>query len=353
MSAKYRQLADILRSELPTVAKQGGRLPTEAELSIRYHMSRQTIRHALQLLSQEGLIQSRQGSGSYITEQAFRSTSMQIAILVSYTDDYIFPKLLHELQDQFSRSGFSISIYSTENLLAKERHILQSLLAADIAGILVEGTKTTIPSPNDDLYQKLHSNGVPIVFFHGVPNNLSMFPYSLDDNISGGCVLTEYLLEKGHRHIGGLFKSDDMQGSQRCHGMLCALRNYEMPDDLIGWYDTRDRDLLVYEHDFSPFDKVLRPFLDRMTAIVCYNDEIAFLLIRYLSELEKKVPEDIAVVSFDDSYYSQIGPIPITSLRHHTTTPWTAAAKNLIGILSGTPAENTLSPWKLISRQSG
>ena len=68
MAMKYKFLADLLREEL---VKNGGRsgfkLPTEAELVRRYHMSRQTVRHALQLLADEGLVQSRQGSGTYTT----------------------------------------------------------------------------------------------------------------------------------------------------------------------------------------------------------------------------------------------------------------------------------------------
>ena len=68
MAMKYKLLAGLLREDL---AKNGGRsgykLPTEAELTRRYRMSRQTVRHALQLLAEEGLIQSRQGSGTYTT----------------------------------------------------------------------------------------------------------------------------------------------------------------------------------------------------------------------------------------------------------------------------------------------
>ena len=46
------------------------------------------------------------------------------------------------------------------------------------------------------------------------------------------------------------------------------------------------------------------------TAVICYNDEIAHLLIQKLLEQGLRVPEDVAVASFDNSFYSQVGPRP-------------------------------------------
>lgn len=68
MAIKYKWLAARLREQLPDYATQGRhRLPTETELAAHYQVSRQTVRQALAVLTQEGLIESRQGSGSYLT----------------------------------------------------------------------------------------------------------------------------------------------------------------------------------------------------------------------------------------------------------------------------------------------
>ena len=68
MDAKYKKLAAQL-TELIAMNLHSGiyKLPTEAELGRRYHVSRQTVRQALSLLSSQGLITTRQGSGSYVT----------------------------------------------------------------------------------------------------------------------------------------------------------------------------------------------------------------------------------------------------------------------------------------------
>lgn len=355
MSAKYRQLADILRREMITAVPKGGKLPTEAELSQRYHMSRQTVRHALQLLTDEGLIQRRQGSGSFLSDGSRKPENAQLAVITTFLDDYIFPKILHDTQSIFAEAGYTTLVFATENRVSREREILSTLLNQGIGGILVEGSKTALPTPNADLYEALRERGIPILFLHGIYSNLQDFPCILDDNFSGGLMLTRYLLEKGHRRIAGIFKSDDVQGPQRYYGMVTALRDagIAIPDDFIFWYDTAERQQLISEKENTPVQVALRDMLKDASAVICYNDEIAHVLIRKLLEDGKRVPEDLAIVSFDNSYYSQIGPVSITSLGHRAGRTGVLAAQNLLSMLAGNTPRSVTIDWTLIERASG
>ena len=355
MAAKYQQLAGILRSELSSVAKQGGKLPTEAELSRRYHMSRQTVRHALQLLTEEGLVFSRQGSGTFLSPPAPKQSAGPIAVITTFLDDYIFPKILHDVQSVFSESGYSIIVFSTDNLVSREREILQELLSMPISGVLAEGTKSALPSPNTDLYLRMHNKGVPILFLHGIYSNLTGFPCVSDANESGGYILTRYLLEKGHRNIAAFLKSDDMQGPQRYQGIVCALRDRDIPipDGRFFWYDTDRRRELIDSKQSDYLLNIIQHHMDGVSAVICYNDEIANLLIKRLLDLGRRVPEEMAVVSFDDSYYSQICPVPITSLCHRIPRTGQAAAQILLDMLNGQPPQSMAIGWELVRRKSG
>ncbi len=354
MAVKYKFLADLLRKDL--VRGRGGRrLPTEQELSQRYHMSRQTVRHALRLLEEEGLIRRRQGSGSFTTGLSGNLPSRQVAMVTSFLDDYIFPTILHDAQSVFSRQGYSTLVFATENQVGEERAILQRLLEQPVGGILVEGSKTALPNPNFDLYQQLLQAGTPVVFLHGAYAELSEVPCVADDNFSGGYQLAQYLLHRGHTKIAGIFKSDDIQGLQRYHGCITAIRDagLPIPDQRFCWYDTQDRLEMVNLRDASLLRRFLENRLGAATGVVCYNDEIAYLLIRELLALGRRVPEDVAVVSFDNSYYSQISPISITSLRHPSPRMGQVAAEELLRLIQG---ENPISqslPWELVERASG
>ena len=100
MGIKYKEVADQLRHEILSQNTYAGtkKLPTEQELMERYHVSRQTVRQALSILLAENLIQKRQGSGTYLSEQALSPAhgSGSIAILtpfagdaMGYSDDFI------------------------------------------------------------------------------------------------------------------------------------------------------------------------------------------------------------------------------------------------------------------------
>lgn len=355
MPAKYQMLASRLREELlRNSGRPGWKLPTEQELSRQYQVSRQTVRHALRLLEEERLIQRRQGSGSYATGQLPGVPPRQIAVVASFLDDYIFPTILRDAQSVFDQRGYAAVVFATKNQVSRERDILLGLLETPVRGILVEGSKTALPTPNADLYRRLQAAGIPILFFHGVCRDLSDVPCIVDDNYGGGYQLAQYLIQRGHREIAGIFKSDDAQGPQRYQGVLAAVRDAGLPilDSRYAWYDTEDRRRLLDEEDRRLLEQFLQKRLGDSTAVVCYNDEIAFHLVRLLLSSGYQVPEEVAVVSFDNSYLSQIGPVPLTSLNHRSRMGRTAAEQLLL-MMEGKSAPSRTLDWELILRASG
>ena len=355
MPMKYQLLAERLREELLRNSGQKGyKLPTELELTRQYQLSRQTVRHALRLLEEEGLIQRRQGSGSYTTGLLPGTAPRQIAVVTSFLDDYIFPNILHDASEVFARQGYSTAVYATENRVSTEREILLRLLEEPVSGLLVEASKTALTTPNEDLYQRLRQAGTPMVFLHGAYGELTGVPCVADDNYGGGYRLARHLTDQGHREIAGIFKSDDVQGPQRYHGAVSAIRDVGIPirDGRFAWYDTEDRRHLLEEKDDRLLASFLQKRLEGASAVICYNDEIAFHLIRVLLAAGRRVPEEVSVVSFDNSYLSQIAPVPITSLSHRSRMGQ-VAAEQMTNLLRGESAHSKNLEWELIVRGSG
>ena len=191
MPAKYIQMSNTLRTAITEGEyKSGSRLPTEQQLMEQFGVSRQTVRNALEILTKEGLIQRRQGSGTVVLEQKPKSENNTIAIVISFANSYIFPSLLMDAQQVLLENGFSALVYGTDNQFEKERKILLQLLEHPVRGMIVEGTKSALPNPNLDLYRQLRDSGVPMVFLHSCYPELSapVFRHDARSEGRGGVV---------------------------------------------------------------------------------------------------------------------------------------------------------------------
>jgi len=353
MTPKYQSIAGSLRLEIENGQyNDKGLLPTEQLLCQRFRISRQTVRRALAVLEEEGLITRRQGSGSHLRERAEPEIlNCTIAVVTTYISDYIFPAVLRGMERVLAANGSAPLLFATQNQISTERKILQTLLAMkELDGVLVEGTKTALPNPNLDLYRKLTERGVRLVFLHGVYPELSDTPSVLADERGGGRMLVEYLHRKGHQNIAGIFKSDDVQGTLRYAGFAETLRDLGLPleDRQVFWYNTEARGSFLSE----PFvDSVLDGFPD-CSAIVCYNDEIAIRVVSQLRKRGVRVSEEMAVVSFDNSQYSELAPVRITSLSHGEQNLGELSAALLLRLLQGEKCWSEVVPWQLMEKES-
>ncbi len=355
MPPKYQSIADSLRQEIEAGRYSGAALlPTEQLLCQRFQISRQTVRRALSVLEDEGLITRRQGSGSRLREPAAVPAQLNctIAVVTTYISDYIFPSILRGMETVLSENSSAPLLFATQNQISTERKILQTLLTMkELDGVLAEGTKTALPNPNLDLYQKLLDRGVRLVFINGVYPELSTTPSVLADNAGGGRLLVEHLHRQGHRSIAGIFKSDDMQGLLRYAGYAQALRDLGLPleDGQIYWYNTETKNAIL---SGAFLDAVLEGFAG-CSAVVCYNDEVAIRVISHLRKRGARIPEDMAVVSFDNSQYSDLAPVRITSLSHGGQNLGELSAQLMLSLLRGEDSRSQVVPWQLIRKESG
>lgn len=353
MNPKYQTVAESLRDGIRE-GRYEKTLPTEQALCTQFQVSRQTVRQALSLLEAERLIDRRQGSGSHIREQKSPSPHrrLSIAVVTTYINDYIFPSILREIEAVCSEHDSAPLLFTTQNQFANERRILLNLLEMEqLDGILLEGTKTGLPNPNIRLYQKLRDKGVPLVFMHGhyeqLPDTLSV----LDDNAGGSRMLVDYLYQKGHRKIAGIFKYDDLQGRQRFIGYADAMQELglSVEDRNILWYSTDQKDRFLI-NGFA--ESRAEEIVSSCSAILCYNDEIASRLVAHMGQKGISIPGDVAVVSFDNSQYSEMSSPRITSLSHEQYNVGRLAAELLFRYLRDEPCASELVPWFLVEKES-
>ena len=353
MAAKYIRLAKILKDLLlQNVGNGVYKLPSENVLCGQYHVSRQPVRAALRRLAEEGLIETRQGSGSFSTGLAAKANT--VAIIVNNAEEYTTPALLADIKSFLRKKGYSAKVYSTYARIARERELLLGLTDGAVRGVITEGTKTALPNPNLDLYAQLMEKGVSVLFVGGNYPAFTSSVYVKDDNYYGGYLLTQHLAQQGHTHIAGIFLIDDIRGLERYGGYVAALRDFGIPvaDELVAWYTTALLEALETRSDTGFLTAFLRRTKGMCSAVICQNDEIAYWLIKELHYAGVRVPEDISVASFDNSYMSDLDSIRITTLSHKIHEMGSLAASMLLRMVQGEAVSSEELPWQLIPKGS-
>ena len=193
----------------------------------------------------------------------------------------------------------------------------------NVSGLIIEGSRSAFPNPNIRLYEEIKKRNIPTIFIHNHYENMAFDSVETSDT-RAAYELTRILIEHGHRKIGGILKYDDMQGIARYKGFIQCMSDYgiKYDDDCIRWYSTREM-----EDKFSKkgLAHIYRHTRD-CTALLIYNDEVAWVYLEFLEERGIHVPEDLSVVSFDDAELQDTTDIKLLSAIH---------PKNKLGRITG------------------
>ncbi len=349
---KYQALVNFIKEQIADKALlPGDKLPSENDLAAKFCISRQTVRKAIGLLEEEGIVCRVKGSGTYLgyARQENLEQKNSIAVVTTYVESYIFPKTIQGIEKVLFESGYSVQISFTNNTLEREKSILEDLLSRDdVAGVIVEGTKSGLPNPNIPLYRRLLAKKVPVLFINTYYPELDVPHISLND-VAAAEMAVNYLIAKGHQRIGAILKLDDGQGRLRYLGYLSAMEaaGYPVTDSRIVWIDTDESKQLAY-----CADKILNR-VEECTALFCYNDQVAFQLIRILLQKGIRVPEDVSVISIDDSDLTLHSEVPITSLPHPKEKLGEKAAEVLLQLIVGRKKDATFEfDTRVVERES-
>ncbi len=334
--AKYQKVIEWITENIDSgVLRPGERIPSENELCDRFDLSRQTIRHAIAQMAEDGLLESRRGSGTYVSDiRAQEGERSVVAVVTTYVDDYIFPSTIRGIESALSDKGYSMQLSFTNNTVGKERQILKDLLSRnDVAGVIMEPVKSALPNPNTDLYLKLQDRKVKVLFINSFYPELDMPHVSLDDSECAYRAVNA-LISAGHRDIGCVLKLDDGQGRERYRGYMKAISEagISFSYDRVNWIDTID-----LKNGRNSLKKAMER-LGGCSAVFCYNDQVAGMLMQVLMEDGMKLPRDLSVIGMDDSDMAKIGVagITISSIPHPKARLGEKAAQNMIRLIHST-----------------
>ena len=334
---KCAKLVDDLKRQIMSgEIRPGDKISSENVLAKEYDISRQTVRKAIDILRNEGFLYAEHGRGTFCSDMIKQEgNSGNIAVVMTYLSDYIFPYIIRGIDEVLEKEEYSILLKSTHNYRKVEAKCLEELVKKNIDGLIIEPSKSQIAFKNHDIFSMLERYRVPFVFVQGVYHGMEDKPYVLLDDEKGGYLITKHLIELGHKRIVGVFKADDRQGQNRHSGYVRALQEAGIWYDpsLVVWFHTEDMQSLPREMIQELVKK------EQVDAVVSYNDRIAIQIINALEEVGISIPEDISVTGFDDSEFAKNLKVPLTTIKHPQRKIGEAAAELLIKLMKGYAVE--------------
>lgn len=355
MDTKYDIVKKGLRDDiLAGKYAIGDKLPTEANLTAQYGVSRYTVRRATSDLEQEHFLYRIQGGGMYVDDwhkkPAALTENKVIGVITTHLADYIFPQIISGIDRVISDEGYSLLISNTHNTYERERQSLMQMIASGVTGLIIEPTMSALPNANKDLYDQLKELKIPTIFINSFYEHFD-FPYLTVNDLIAEETLVEHLIAQGHKRILGVFKVDDMQGANRMQGFYKAYQ--QKPD--IALYSN----IIMYQSDDEANNRNILNKIEahlegpqRPTALAIYNDALAIQAIDLVKSLGLRVPEDVAIVGFDDYGMASYVTPSLTTARHPQDKMGRDAAHMLLDLIKGHPVDNKIYQSEVVIRNS-
>lgn len=271
--------------------------------------------------------------------------TLTVALVIADISNPFYPAVARGVQDAMSAAGYQVVVCSTDGDPTREASFVQDMISRSVDGIIM-GLFHTPPEALDNLVD----GSVPIVMLG------SMAAGNIGDRVMGDdqvkvAEATARLIDTGRSRIAYI-------GAEHGTGAADARRaGYE--DALLGGGLVINADLIV-DSDYSRAGGVagVKQLLARgvdFDAVVCVNDLSAIGAMEALRAVNRSVPDDVAVVGFDDIEAAELVRPSLTTIDNRAYEKGTLCGRLLLQRLTGEltgPFRNIVVPGQLIVRES-
>jgi len=265
-----------------------------------------------------------------------------IGLVFSEIRGAFFTHLLKGIESQLHEAGYELLVYSTHS----DRPIKRKPIGEhNTDGLLVFTT-----SLEKEEIARLYTINFPVVLMHETPPEGMVIPVITVENKDGAVMLVSHLIEKhGRRRIvflRGPVGHEDSQWRER--GYREALATHDLPFD----------ETLISSGEFdqeTAYHSMRRLIQDgvEFDAVFAGDDDAAIGVYRALKEANRLIPDDVAVVGFDDVEFAGYISPALTTIRAPIEEVGREAVRQLLTILNGGQAESlVLKRTELVIRQS-
>ncbi len=316
----HTQIYEIIKSDIVTTKLQvDQKLPTQKELAKQYNVSMITIKKALNDLIRNGYLYSIVGSGTFVAKRSmvlnFNQQKAIGLVLVDLRSPF-FSLIMQSVEEHVSQKGYSLLLSKSEGDVDREKVLIENLVRTGVDGLIIASMSHEHYSTG--ILKRLQREDFPFVMVSYIEDK--DICYIGTDNEAGGYVAAQHLIDIGRKKIGYINgEQGNLLGELRKKGFLKALNENRIPFNK----EFEFRLQLKYEwNDFESGYKIGKSFAElknRPDAIFAYNDLSALGFMKGIMEAGLQVPDDVAIIGFDDIERCQYAPVPLSTIHQPTT----------------------------------
>lgn len=212
--------------------------------------------------------------------------------------DYVMATMVRGIDEVALEAGYTVMVCQSNESFGREMVNTRRLLDSLVDGFIVSVSSETKVF---DHFKKIQQKGMPMVVFDRVSTDLTAPKVKLD-NVEGGCMAAEHLIEQGYKRIAILAGPKNLAiSNERLEGYLKALKKFKIKTDasLIVHCSFNQQD--AYEAAVD-----LLKMKNRPDAIFTISDRMALGAMLAIKEKGLRMPADIGLVGFNNE--------PVTSL---------------------------------------
>lgn len=255
-----------------------------------------------------------------------------------------FPEVLRGISVQAQQAGYDLLLASGSTEREEREAVTRLVLGRRVDGVLLLCSRT-----GDPLIPFLREQRFPFVLIGRAEDDEGVVSVD-NDNVRAAYDATRHLLEKGHRRIAFISGPQTFVVSQdRLAGYRAALEEAGLsvrPEWVI-------EAPFLQEGGYLALDRLLH-MPERPTALVVTDDIIAIGLLRGLYQYGWRVPDDLALVSFNNVALAELTTPPLTTVDIDIYRLGTTATSLLLRCIAGEalPPTRVIVPHRLIVRES-
>lgn len=249
-----------------------------------------------------------------------------IGVIVPEIVHYFFSSVLAGIQEEAEARNYNVIFCHSNESYEREVKSVQTLLDARVCGILASQSKTTGQFGH---FQDILDDNVHLVFFDRICTGINTDKVVVDD-YAGAFNATDYLIGTGCSRIAFLGSNPSLPiANNRRMGYEDALRKHKLEVDKT----------MIKVCDTADLARIVIPPMLRETvlpdAFFCINDEVAAYCVQIIKSFGLRVPEDISVCGFTNSYITEVTDPTLTSVDQRGYEMGKAAARLVINRVEG------------------